>query len=86
MCGAELGSCLSRPLSFQFVDDGAGYKLLTRTYLTSPEDDSEELLLEDVRQFINEEMAARFLDNRLDFFFGSFDSKFFRQSRAAAKI
>ena len=35
----------------------------------------EELLLEDVRHFISEEMASRFLDNRLDHFFRSLDSK-----------
>ncbi|CAE7289735.1 unnamed protein product, partial [Symbiodinium necroappetens] len=33
--------------------------------------DAEELLLEDVRQFISEEMASKFLDNRLDYFFST---------------
>ncbi|CAE7576778.1 unnamed protein product [Symbiodinium natans] len=32
-------------------------------------EEMEELLLEDVRHFISEEMASRFLDNRLDHFF-----------------
>ena len=38
-------------------------------YINPSKEDMEELLLDDLRRFIKDEMASKFLENRLDYFF-----------------